>query len=153
LTWSSNIPEVSQVLPHERRRLSGLEHGPAFVANWVNASPFSSFILSIILCSTCIAYDRPRLSSRHFLVFYLCSRVDPSPYNPARHPTFIETLEPLGSVLSYCFVLVVATSDSHTLPSTSPPLFSTYHSPDTSGAGGVRCLVHAACVLGNAWRS
>jgi hypothetical protein len=83
----------------------------------------SAFFL-IILYSGCIAYDRPGLSPRHFLVFYLCSHVGPLPYNPARHPAFIKAPRLLGSVPSYLLILVVATADLHLL---SLPHFSTLH--------------------------
>lgn len=59
------------------------------------------------------AYDRPGLIPKHFLVFYLCSRVDPLPYNPARHPAFVKAPLLLDSMSYYYVVLVVATTDPH----------------------------------------
>jgi hypothetical protein len=81
------------------------------------------------------------------LVFYLCSRVGPLLYNPARHPAFIKAPRLLGSMPSYCFVLVVATTDPHS-SLCFPPLPSPCHRLDTSSAGGVRCLVHVASFWG-----
>ena len=77
------------------------------------------YLFLIILCPSCIAYDRPGLSPRCFLVVYLCSRLDPLPYNPARHPAFIKAPRLLGSMPSYLLVLVVATADLHLLLSAS----------------------------------
>lgn len=49
------------------------------------------FINHTVMYASDLAYDGPGLSPRHFLVFTLCSRLDPLPYNPARHPAFIKT--------------------------------------------------------------
>lgn len=85
-------------------------------------------LIFFILYSSCIAYDRPGLSPRCFLIFYLCSRLDPLPYNPARHPAFINAPRLLGSMPSYLLVLVVATADLHLLLSAS-----LLYSPRTTG--------------------
>jgi hypothetical protein len=49
---------------------------------------FFFFFFSIILYSSCIAYDKPSYLLDDFSGFPLCSRVDPFPYNPARYPDF-----------------------------------------------------------------
>jgi hypothetical protein len=113
------------------------------------------FLLSISIfyfksyCIRCIAYDRPGLSPRHFLVFYLCSRVGPLPYNPARHPAFIKAPRLLGSVPSYLLVLVVATADPHLLSASllcsprvtgwTPPVLEAYADLSILLASG-KCL-------------
>jgi hypothetical protein len=73
--------------------------------------------------------DRPGLSPRHFLVFYLCSRVGPVPYNPARHPAFIKAPRLLGSIPFYLLVLGVATANPHLHLSAS-----LFYSPRTTGS-------------------
>jgi hypothetical protein len=107
---------------------------------------FILFLFLIILYPSCIAYDRPRLSPRHFLVFYLCSRVGLLPYNPARRPAFIKAPRLLGSLPSYRFSRVATTTSPHLLLSHTPIPFS-YHRLDTSGAGGVRCPVHVVFLV------
>jgi hypothetical protein len=98
----------------------------------------------IILYSSCIAYDRPGLSPRYFLVFYLCSRVDRVPCNPARHPAFIKAPRLLGSAPSYLLVFVVATADPHLL---SLPRFFVLHVPQARHQFW-RCTLSYLCCLG-----
>jgi hypothetical protein len=116
-------------------RRTAVGHGPRCLpqAEQRDVLTMCLFFFSIILYSSCIAYDRPGLSPRHFLIFYLCSRVGPLPYNPARHPAFIKAPRLLGSVPSYLLVLAVATADPHLL---SLPRSSILH---VSQAGRLQC--------------
>ena len=91
-----------------------------------------------------VAYDRPGLSPRHFLVFYLYSRVGPLPYNPVRHPAFIKAPRFLGSVPSYLLILVVATADPH-LPSL--PRSSILHVPQARHLPCWWCTLSYPCCL------
>jgi hypothetical protein len=100
-----------------------------------------SYSIFIILYLSYIAYDRPGLTPEHFLVFYLCSRIGLLPYNPACRPAFIETQQLLGSLPSFWFSRVAATTSLHLLLSHTPMSFS-YHRLETPGVGGVRCLIH-----------
>jgi hypothetical protein len=79
-----------------------------------------------------LAYDRPGPTPRNFLAFYLCSRVGLLPYNSARRPAFIEAQRLLGSLPSFWFSRVAATTDPHLLLSHTPMSFS-YHRLDTPG--------------------
>jgi hypothetical protein len=110
----------------------------------VHERSVESMFLSIILYSSCIAYDGPGLSPRHFLVFYLCSRVGPLPYNPARHPAFIKAPRLLGPVSSHLFVLVVATADPHLL---SLPRSSILRVPQARQLQCWRCTLSYPCYL------
>jgi hypothetical protein len=78
------------------------------------------------------------------LVFYLCSRVGPLPYNPARHPTFIKATRLLGSMPSYLLVLVVATADPHLL---SLSRSSILHVPQARRLQCWSCALSYQCCL------
>lgn len=77
------------------------------------------FVLAIILYASFLAYDRPGLIPRHFLVFYLCSRVGVVPSILLAIPPYSKAPRLLGSAPSYSSVLVVATADPHPLFSAS----------------------------------
>ena len=74
----------------------------------------------------------------------MCSHVGPLPYNPARHPAFIEAQRILGSMPYYLLVLVVATADAHLLPL---PRSSILHLPQVRPLQCWRCtLSHPRCL-------
>jgi hypothetical protein len=87
----------------------------------IRASKFFFFFF-IILYSSYIAYDKPSYLLDDFSGFYLCSRVDHLPYNPARYPDFNKPPQLLGSRPSYVYIVVMPYVSPH--PSSSPVVLS-----------------------------
>jgi hypothetical protein len=82
------------------------------------------FSFTIVLCKSCIAYDKPSYLLDDFSGFHLCSRVDPLPYNPARYSDFNKPPQLLGSRPSYFLVVMTPYVSLHLYSSTivqSPP--------------------------------
>jgi hypothetical protein len=73
---------------------------------------FFSFF-SIILYSSCIAYDKPSYLLDDFSCFTLCSRVDLLLYNPARYPDLNKPPQLLGSRPSYVPVVMTPYVSPH----------------------------------------
>jgi hypothetical protein len=73
---------------------------------WPADSSIFFFFFSIILYSSCIAYDKPSYLLDDFSGFPLCSRVDSLPYNSARYPDLNKPPQLLGSGPSYIPVVM-----------------------------------------------